>query len=95
MARRSTKQQIEGHGLGRHTKEEVLQIGERSFKSLSVLLGDKPFFFGEKPCSLDVTAFAMLAGFYLSTLDTPINTMAKKYANLKHYYERIHGEYYS
>jgi len=95
FARRSTRRQIVGHGLGNHTQDEVLSIAKKSFDSLSVMLGDKKFFFGDKICSFDVTAFALLSGFVLSTLDTPMNRMANGYGNLTVFCEHMFTEYYS
>ncbi|RDD46515.1 Failed axon connections-like protein [Trichoplax sp. H2] len=50
-----------GHGIGRHSSEEIRHIGAKDLRAISVLLGDKPFFMGEEPTRIDATMFAFLA----------------------------------
>ena len=95
MARSSTRKQVQGHGIGKHSDEEILKIAHNSWHSLSVLLGDKPFFFGDKVSSLDITAFAMLSGFSLNDLPVPINKEIKKYPNLVSFTHRLAKEFYN
>ncbi|RDD46512.1 Failed axon connections-like protein [Trichoplax sp. H2] len=49
-----------GHGIGRHSFEEIRQIGAKDLRAMSVLLGDKPFFMGEEPTRVDATMFGFL-----------------------------------
>lgn len=94
VVRRSVIKACDGHGLGRHSEEEVMQIANDSFTSLSDFLGDKAYFLGDKPSSLDAAAFGLLAQFMIGTFDTPMTDMAKKHATLLAYCQRIHAEYY-
>ena len=48
-------------GIARHAPDDIARLGERSLMALSVLLGDKAYLFGDRPCGTDATAFAMLA----------------------------------
>ena len=50
-----------GQGMGRHTKEEVYEMGLKDLRALSAYLGDKPYFTGEKVTELDCAAFGSLA----------------------------------
>lgn len=95
VARRGTIAQLTNHGIGKHTDTEIREIANTSLQSLSVLLGDKPYFFGDKPCSLDVTTFAMTSSLILSTLDNEMNQMARSHINLESYCKRIMQSYYS
>ncbi|KAK8719752.1 hypothetical protein OTU49_013821 [Cherax quadricarinatus] len=58
--RRAAKK-VRAHGIGVHKPEEIEEFGHNDLTVLSDLLGDKPFFFGDSPTSLDVVAFANLA----------------------------------
>merc|ERR1712002_476468 len=58
--RRAAKK-VRAHGIGVHKPEEIEEFGHNDLMVLSDLLGDKPFFFGDAPTSLDVVAFANLA----------------------------------
>lgn len=52
---------VRAHGIGVHKPEEIEEFGHNDLMVLSDLLGDKPFFFGDSPTTLDVVAFANLA----------------------------------
>ncbi len=88
------RRQIYGQGIGRHTSEEIFQLGRNDLDALSNFLADKPYFMGDKPTSLDATAF----GFLINTLGCPIGSPVKEYArskqNLIDYCQRIMAEYY-
>lgn len=94
VVRRSVIKACDGQGLGRHSEEEVMQIADESLSSLSKVLGDKPYFLGDKPSSLDAAAFGLLAQFMIANFDTPMADMAKTHSNLLGYCQRIHAEYY-
>ena len=88
------RRQIFGHGLGRHQPEEVFQLAKDDLDSLAVFLGDKPYFLGDTPNSVDACAF----GFLINTLGCPIESPIKDYAlskpNLVGFCERVMTEYY-
>lgn len=52
---------VKAHGIGVHKPEEIEEFGHNDLCVLSDLLGDKEFFFGDSPTTLDVVAFANLA----------------------------------
>jgi glutathione S-transferase len=54
------RKQIYGHGTGRHKTDEIFHLGAVDLEALSVFLGEKPYFMGDKPTSLDASAFGML-----------------------------------
>ncbi|KAI6181869.1 hypothetical protein M3Y98_00875600 [Aphelenchoides besseyi] len=55
-------------GIGRHAPPEVDQIAKKDLNALSTFLGDKPYFFGSAPTTLDATAFGTLAEIYFIEL---------------------------
>ncbi len=89
------RRQIRGHGISRHNNEEIFQKGRTDLDALSDFLSDKPYFMGDKPTSLDATAY----GFLINTLGCPIESPVKEYAlskqNLVDYCQRISAKYYS
>lgn len=58
---RKITRKVKAVGLGGKSDEEVDNLGKHDLKVLSDLLGDKQFFFGDEPSSLDLTAFVQLA----------------------------------
>lgn len=83
---------VRAHGIGVHKPEEIQEFGQSDLKVLSDLLGDKEFFFGDKPSTMDVVAFAHLA--QLVYMDSEIEVSLRDYllencSNLKNFCERV------
>ncbi|CAN5495085.1 glutathione S-transferase family protein [soil metagenome] len=90
-------QVIQNHracGLGRHSPDEALQLADRSFMALSVLLAGKPYLMGHRPCGADATAFAVLAGIMSPFFDSPLQRQLRRYGNLVAYIDRMMAQYY-
>jgi len=47
--------------MGVHKPEKIIVFGQNGLKVLSDMLAATPFFFGDKPTTLDVVSFASLA----------------------------------
>jgi len=58
---KAAAKKVRAHGIGVHKPEEIEEFGHNDLTVLSELLGDKKFFFGDSPTTLDVVAFANLA----------------------------------
>lgn len=94
IARRRVMSALKQQGLGRHNEAEVKHIFVNSLNSLADLLADQDYLLSDQPCSLDATAFAMLAEFILADLKSEFNDIAKTYPSLVRYCERIYQTYY-
>ena len=92
--RHKIKQQIFGHGTGRHKAKEIFELGMLDIDALSACLEDKKYFVNDRPTTLDACAF----GFLINTIGCPIESPLKEYSlskpNLVNYIERIKVEYY-
>lgn len=93
-ARERVRQKLDAHGIGRHRDEEIAELGARSLASLSALLGEKDFLFGDRPSGADATAFAFAAGALTPFFDSPLRRRAEAMANLAPYCERMMRRYY-
>lgn len=94
VARSKVKRALHLQGFGRHSDEEVLAMTTEMFEALSDLLGDNHYLQGERPSTLDATAFAFLCEFILSDIRNAFSTQACSFENLVRYCERIRDEYY-
>lgn len=83
-----------GHGLGRHTSEEVIQIMKADLDAVSTFLGDKPFFFGDKPTGVDATAYAVVANVINVPLDTQLARFGRELPNLVAYCKRMQDRFF-
>ncbi len=75
-------------GVGRHAPNEIVDLGDRSLASLSEILGEKRFLFGDRPVGVDATAFAMLAAVMTPYFASPLRERALEYLNLRAYVDR-------
>ncbi len=95
MIRRQALKALRGHGMGRHSREEIYHIGKTDIGALADFLADKPFFMGEQPTSLDATAYAFLANILGQPIADPLQAHARTFANLGRYCERMQARYYA
>ncbi len=94
LLRRSVAKTLHGHGMGRHSPAEILEIARRDLRALSEFLGDKPWFFGSGPTTLDVVAFAFLAEVIVPPWKCDLNDLARSIPNLVAFVGRFQSKYY-
>ena len=96
MVRKNVLRGMKGHGIGRHSAAEIAEIGSWDLKCLSDFLGDKEYFLGGRPSTLDAAAYGILSQMMLSdTFTAPIFDKARTYKNLVEYTNRIHKKYFT
>lgn len=92
--RRLIRKQIWGHGLGRHSEDEIYRVGQQELTALSDFLGEKPYFMGGKPTTLDASAFGILVNILWCPIESPLKVHAKMLSNLSAFCNRMKQEYY-
>ncbi|TNE90462.1 MAG: glutathione S-transferase family protein [Deltaproteobacteria bacterium] len=88
------KKQLYARGLGHHEEAEIIAMGKADIDAASALLGDKPFFLGDRPTLVDATAFGFLGVSAYVEGDNPLFNHAASKPNLMNYCERIRAEYF-
>jgi glutathione S-transferase len=94
QARDRVRTNLQAQGLGRHSDNEIAELGGRSLAALSSLLDSKPYLMGAEPCGADATAFAMVAGALTPLFDMPLRVRAAAHPNLVAYSERMMRRFY-
>jgi glutathione S-transferase len=94
LARRGVKKQMWGHGMGRHGAEEIYHIGQTDLSAMAEFMGDRPFFMGVEPTSLDAVAYAFLANIIFVPVYTPLKQHALQYPRIEEYCQRMRARYY-
>jgi glutathione S-transferase len=94
MVRRKVRGALWAHGIGRHTRHDMVAIGCRSIDATADYLGDKPFLLGAEPSGIDATMFAFLAGALCPRFNSPVRDAAEKRDNLRRYVGRMTARYY-
>lgn len=92
MVREAVVKSMWAHGMGRHSIDEVWEIGKADITAMADLLADKPYFLGDKPTSLDASAYAFLMGVR-TRFESPVKTHIEAHQNLVSYCKRIADRY--
>ncbi len=94
MVRRTIRKNLNGHGLGRHTREESTLLAGRAIDAVAAVLGDRPYLMGANQCGADATVFAFIAGVLSPFFDSPMRPHAERHPNLSAYRDRMLKEFY-
>jgi glutathione S-transferase len=91
---RDTKRTMHGHGMGRHTREQIESLAKRDLDAISNILGDKPFLFGAEPHAADASVFGSVGSALCPLFETPIRGFAESHANLVAYAKRCTARWF-
>ncbi|XP_069969457.1 failed axon connections homolog [Penaeus vannamei] len=82
-------------GIGRHSHQDVEEMGRKCLHSLSTWLGDKPFLTGDKPAEVDCSAFGTLAQVVWCSPNSPyLRMLESDFRNLYDYCHRMKEKLY-
>lgn len=91
---RAFRKQLHARGMGRHPEEVIVAQGKADLDALSVLLGDKPYFLGDEPSSIDACVFGFLGVSLYVEGDNPLYRHGASLENLMRYCERMRARYF-
>src|SRR5262249_40245437 len=94
LVRRDLKSQLHQVGIARHDRATVEDKGKDLLGAIADHLGDNAYFMGDRPCTLDATAFGLLASLIWVPFEGPILDYARTRPNLNAYCERMHAAYF-
>lgn len=94
LTRRNILKQIYGQGTGRHQPGEIFTLGKEDIDALATFLGDKTYFFGTRPTTLDASAFGLLINIIACPIESPLKDHGLTKKNLVKYVDRIMDQYY-
>ena len=94
IVRKQVRKTLYGHGLGRHSREELKYFAENDLEALDALLGDKPYMMGERICSVDATVYGILSSICYPDFNTPLKATVLDRPNLTAYCDRITGRFF-
>ncbi len=94
LIRRSLIKSMHGQGIGRHSRDERMQLGRNDIDALDTLLGDQTYFLGDEPHAVDATVQAFLICLIGPPIDNPVKQYLLNKPRLLAYYQRMNGRYY-
>lgn len=81
-------------GVGRHSDAEIAWLGERSLDAIAIILGDKPFLYGDRPVGSEAVVFSILATTLNPYFNCPLRERYEALPNLGAYVERMMDRFY-
>lgn len=88
------RKQAQAQGLGRHTLEEVYEIGHRDIKAISSFMGEKSFLLGDHWTAVDATLYAFLTTILKQPIDSELKKAVQSHPNLMAYHQRQDQEFF-
>jgi glutathione S-transferase len=76
-------------GTGRHSRDEIYEMGKRDIKAFATLLGDSKFVLGDRVRTIDCCAYAFVANILVPPIESPMKEYAKTFPQLSAYVERM------
>lgn len=86
---------IKAQGVARHSREEIIKLLSDDLRAVSVLLGEKKYFAGDRASSIDATMYGFMIQQYYVPWKTPVHELAESLPNLKNYCERMKKEFWT
>ncbi|MCW5758590.1 MAG: glutathione S-transferase family protein [Phenylobacterium sp.] len=85
---------VRAGGMGRHSDLEIVALGVRALAAVAAILGDRRYLFGDRPCGVDATVFALLAGALTPFFEGELRRRAEGFGTLVAYVDRLMAQFY-
>jgi glutathione S-transferase len=82
-------------GMGRHTRDEIHQMGKDDIDSIADFLADKTYFMGDKPTRIDGMVYGTIASIAKPPFPTPLRAYVKSKPKLMEYCDRVEKTFFS
>lgn len=93
-ARAGILAEMRGHGIGRHDPADIYAFGAADLDAIAARLGDRPFFFGDRPTSIDASLYGVLANIVAPPMETPLKAAALRHRALAPYVTRCDAAFF-
>lgn len=92
--RRAFGRQLYQRGMGRHSEDVIIAQGQADLGAVAELLGEQPYFLGDRPSSIDACVFGFLGVTVYVAGDNPLFRHGASCGNLMRYCERMRNRYF-
>jgi glutathione S-transferase len=94
MVRGRVKKLLWQQGILRHSHKDIIASAVRDWHAVLAVMGDGPFFFGDKPTSVDAIVFGALATSVLTPIESPIRDFLRSQPACVAYAERMRARFF-
>jgi glutathione S-transferase len=81
-------------GVLRHSDQDIIEAGIGDWRAVLAVMSDGPFFFGERPTTVDAIAFATLATTMLTPIESPIREFLQSHPSCVTYAELMRSRFF-
>lgn len=94
-ARDDSQRKCIEHGVGAFSEAELDQRGREDMVAAAALLGERSYFLGEQPSSVDATTYAFLWQILNAPYTSSLKQAASEHENLVRYVQRISDRWFT
>lgn len=94
MVRRKMRRDALGQGLARHSRDQILHRFNEDMNALAANLGERPYFGGYQPATVDASAYGILCNVLHTNQRTVLADIAEQHASLVAYANRMRENYF-
>jgi len=94
LVRSSVTKASKGHGIGKHSHDDIYALAKSDFEAISNQLGENAFLFGDKPSTADAIAFGLLVNLVRGQLTNQVGEQLDFFPNLLAYVDRCMAQWY-
>ncbi|MDO5651499.1 MAG: glutathione S-transferase C-terminal domain-containing protein, partial [Moraxella sp.] len=87
--RENARNELHGHGIGRHSAEQIYAFAIADIAAVLEYLGDKPFFFGDTPTTIDATIAGLFANALANNFDWAVGDYLQTKPQVAEYVARF------
>jgi len=95
LVRRKVRRNVDGHGIGRHSPAERLQLSARALDAMVAILGERPYFGGAQPGGGDAAPGAFLIAALAPLFDSPFRALVEQRPTLTAYAGRMRERFFA
>jgi glutathione S-transferase len=94
MVKKSVDKNLNGHGMGRHTAEEIYDFGKRDLEAVAAKLGNKSFLLGDSVASVDASIYPLILAIVDPPLKSPLKNVIQNLKTLEPYARRAEQAFF-
>ena len=93
--RKNIHQELIGHGIGRHSQDEIYKMGIIDLQAIHTQLANQAYFCGDQACTIDAILYSYLANILAAPIKSPIGDYVCAQQTFQEYCARMKERYFS
>jgi glutathione S-transferase len=94
LVRRRIRKTLWGHGIGRHSETEKLELAIGDLNAIELLIGNQRYILGDTICEADASVFSLIWAASCNLFESPIADHIRSRPILMTYLKRIRDQFF-